>query len=452
MKFKLYIASIFLAFGVLSGCGSSETVSSGSSSTPEWTQSKPSDPFAYVGIGVARIQSDGSHLQTAKNAALSDLASEISVEISSTSLLHQMETNRQFREEFRAQTEINSYEDIEGFELAGSYEGKDYYWVQYKLDKAEYARIRANRKESAVSRAVAFYNLAKESARANEIQPSLAHAFSALSELKPYLNEPIRSEQIEGDFGIRLYAFVDSILGSIRVVSLQESFEIVRFAEPPHRAYFQVQDTRGQWLENIPVYLYYTGGFLRNSQTISQSSGLIPFALPPADAQTRVERLEADVNYVALAENATRDPLLRMMISRFPSKKALVRIEVRSPKVFISSSEFSGENEMNSPPITQALRRFLLSQKFQIVQDQMDADMTVEIYAKSTFNGRQNEMYLTQLSGEIRILDDMDRLQRSFPLDGYRGVQLSEELSAQDAYRRAIRELEDHEFRKLFLN
>lgn len=452
MKLKLYIASLLIGFGILSGCGSSENVSSGSTRTPEWTQSKPSDPFAYVGIGVARIQSDGSHLQTAKNAALSDLASEISVEISSTSLLHQMETNRQFREEFRAQTEINSYEDIEGFELTGSYEGKDYYWVQYKLDKAEYARIRAARKQSAVSRAVAFYNLAKEAARVNEIQPSLSHAFSALSELKPYLNEPIRSEQIEGDFGIVLYSFVDSILGSIRVIPVQETVEIIRYDEPVHRSFYQVQDSRGQWLENIPVYIYYTGGFLRNTQTISESSGMVAFALPVADAETSFERVEADVNYVALAENATRDPLLRMMISRFPSKKALVRIEVRSPKVYISSSEYSGDEEMTSPPITQALRRFLLAQKFQIVNDQEQADMTVEIFAKSTMNGRQNEMYLTRLSGEIRIQDDMGRLQRSYPLDGFRGVQLSAELSSQDAYRRAIRELEDHEFRKLFLN
>lgn len=441
---------IAIALLLLASCGSQKD-SALREESPTWIQSKPQDNFAYIGIGVARVLPDGSHLQTAKSAALSDLSSEISVEISSSSLLQQMEMNRRFREEFRAQTEITSSEYVEGFELVDDFEKDGYYWVMYQLDKSTYARIRAERKTQAVSRAMSFYRMALEANAESQIQSALTHAFSALKEIKPYLNEAVSSPDIQGDLAITLYSFIDSVLSSVQVIAIKREQDILRFNENDAKVYFQTQTSSGRVLSNIPVYLYYSGGFLRNSQVVSDQGGKITFSLPPAGNEGNYEQLEADINFVALASSATNDPLLRLMITRHPSTKVTVGINVISPKVFLESSEFQGEEELMNKPISSAIRKFLLDNRFEMVQDRTAADVVINIKAQSRPLGVQNNMHRSSLSGEILVMDSEGRLLSSHPLDGYQGVQLSEEGANREAYRSAIRELEDHEFRKLFL-
>lgn len=452
MKSVFNIITILAVSLHMASCGGSSRLASSSEEAPSWTLSKPSDPYAYVGIGVAQILPDGSHMVNAKSSALSDLASEISVEVSSTSLLYQMELNREFREEYRAQTEITSFENVEGYELVAAYEGEEYYWVQYKLDKATYARLRAERKTLAVDKAINFYNLAIQARDNREIQTALSHAFSALSDLKPYLNERISHPDVEGDLAIALHNMINGILEDLHVSPVVPEFSMVRYSEAKTNYYFRTLDADGLPLPNIPVYVFYSGGFLRQTQMMSDASANIGLTLPKSGRETNNERLEANINYVALAESATRDPLLQIMVARYPGNKAIISVQVQNPSVYIRSSEKIAGEELSSPPITQSLRQFLLQNKFNVVRDSSSADYLVEIDAWSTQAGKQSNMYQAKLSGEIRVLNNLGLLQGSFPLDSFRGVQLSESLAAEDAYGRAVRELEDHEFRKLFLN
>ncbi|GGH76867.1 MAG: hypothetical protein EP346_07460 [Bacteroidetes bacterium] len=436
---------------LFASCGSKKEISNGQPK-PEWVQSKPIDPFYYIGIGVSPIQADGSHLQRAKSNALSDLSSEISVEISATSLLYQMEQNQRFREEFRAQTELNSLETVDGYELVGSYEADGYYWIQYRLDKASYASQRAARKQTAVDRAKSYYDLALESRKAHKIQESLTHTLTALAELKLYLNEPISANGVDGDFGIRLYTFVNELVSEIQIKPMMERVTIVRYdAQAEQSWFFETTTKDGSPLENIPVYLYYTGGFLRENQVRSDALGRIFTSLPKAETNAEHERLEADINFVAIAESATRDPLLRMLLTRQFGDRAEIKVDVRAPAVYMESDERIESNPLPNPPIEQSLRSFLLSNQFTTTPYKEHADLWIEIHAVATAYGTRDQMHLSRLSGEIVVKDKTGRLLRSFPLSSFQGVQLSEQLAGQDAYRRAIRELEDHEFRKLLI-
>lgn len=447
------LSHIFIAFFIMTllSCGGTENMSS-NREVPSWVQSKPQDPFAYIGIGVARVQQDGSHLQTAKTAALSDLSSEISVEISSMSLLHQMEFNRRFREEFRAQTEITSSENVEGFEQVDSYEKDGYYWVQYRLDRGIYAQIRADRKQAAISRALNYYNLAKAAASEHQIQGALTHAFTALGEIKAYLNESVPVGGMDEDLAISLYSFIDSVLSSIEVVAVERELELTRYSQNRNQVFFRTRTVDGYTLNNIPVYVYYTGGFLRDAQLLSNNRGEVVLTIPAAGSENQYEQLEADINYVALASSATNDPLLRLMVTRHPSTKASVSLNVVAPKVFLQSGEYNGEVELLNQPIAAALRKFLLDNRFSIVSVKEEADLIISIDATSQNMGIQNQMHQARLTGEIVVTDETGNMLSSFPLDGFRGVQLSKEGASQDAFRRAIQELEDHEFRKLLLN
>lgn len=443
---------LLMAFSILWGCGGSKDVARERKEEPTWITNRPQDPFAYIGIGVARVKPDGSHLQTAKSAALSDLISEISVEVSSTSLLYQMEQNRQFREEFRAQTELNSFETIDSFELVDSYEAEGYFWTQYRLDKDTYARQRAQRKQAAITRALAYYDMALEAYRANQVQASLTHAFTALSELKPFLNEPISSDNMDGDVAITMYVFIDTLLSDINVTPINDQLVMLRYDDRSvYRDAFVTENSDGVPLPEVPVYLYYTGGFLRETQVKSNDSGIVKTILPAATSDAESHRLEADINFVALAEAATRDPLLRMMITRYPGDGAAVDVAILSPKVYIESVEISEGEHLTNTPIAGALKSFLLRHQYALATSKEEADIFVSIDANSKSYGTRNDMHLSQMNGRITIMNAQGVTTDVIPLDQYQGAQLSTQLASRAAFQKAIRDLQDHEFRKIFL-
>lgn len=451
MKVKhLHIIGLLASF-ILMSCGAQKEVQS-QTPKPEWTVMKPTDPSYYIGIGVSPIQRDGSHLQRAKSNALSDLASEISVEVNATSLLYQMEQNQRFREEFRAQTELNSLESVDGYELVGSYEADGYYWIQYRLDKASYASQREARKNGAISRAMNYYQLAVDAKSNRKVQQALNHTTSALAELKLYLNEPIRAEGVEGDFGIRLYQLINELVDDIQIHQMEDRLTITRYAsEGEPRWVFEVTAPDGTPLQNIPVYLYYTGGFLRENQVRSDEMGRIYALLPKAEAGAEHERLEADINFVAIAEAATRDPLLRILLTRQYNDRAEVLVDVRPPLVYIESDERIEGDILSNPPIKQAMVSFLLNQQFSTTPYRESADLIVDIHSVATAYGTRDGLKLSKLSGEITVRDKNGILIKSYPLSNFQGVQLSDIMAAQAAYQKAVRELEDHEFRNLFM-
>lgn len=442
----------YLLFALLPlGCGASRDAAKEKAGTdPEWTRSKPIDPQYYRGIGVARVAPDGSHLHRAKNLALSDLSSEISVEISSSTTHRQRELNKKFSEEFRALTEISTLESLEDFELVGTWEADDHYWVHYRLDRATYARHRAQRKAAAIERSLAYYTLAQKFRSEYQYPDALSYTMQAMELVKPYLAEEMHTDSVVGDYSLALFGLVQDLISDIRIHAPQTRMTRMRFADPgPPQPLFEISTANGTPLTGISVYLYYTGGFLRENQVRSDEGGFIYVGLPVLSNSNNHERLEADLNLVALAERSTRDPLLRAIITRQTGARAELGIDVRAPQVHIRSEELITDSLLNEPPLTQALRRYLLSNGYKVTEHRNAADLHINIRARAESTGAQDGFFTAQLRGELVLSDSENHTLASFPLNSFRGVQLSQSAAGQDAFRRAVREMEDHGFRKL---
>ncbi|MFW6095955.1 MAG: LPP20 family lipoprotein, partial [Bacteroidota bacterium] len=151
MKFTKSLLG-FLILGLLitiASC-SSLNVSAGNKKKPDWVKSRPVDNNYYIGIGSANTYED-NYTKVAKNNALTDLISEISVKLSSNSVLRQFEDESGFGEEFEAVTKMHIKDDLEDYEVVDSWEGEDKYWVFYRLSKEKYKRQKREKLEKAKS-------------------------------------------------------------------------------------------------------------------------------------------------------------------------------------------------------------------------------------------------------------------------------------------------------------
>jgi hypothetical protein len=116
---------------------------------------------------------DNNYIQSAKKSALEDLVSQIKVNVSSTSLLTQIDNNKEFQEKYEQIIQTTAADEIQEFEQAGAWEDDLNYWVYYKLSKQRYKEIKDQQKRNAITLGLDFFTKAKEAERNNEPVVSL---------------------------------------------------------------------------------------------------------------------------------------------------------------------------------------------------------------------------------------------------------------------------------------
>ena len=133
---------IIVIFLILAGCSPSVTKTGQKSdlqnARPGWLSAKPQTGAYYVGIGHSTKGGTNNYVQEAKKSSLEDLVSEIKVNISSTSVLTQIDENKEFRDKYEQMIQTTAADEIEEFEAVDSWEDDKNYWVYYRLSKQRY--------------------------------------------------------------------------------------------------------------------------------------------------------------------------------------------------------------------------------------------------------------------------------------------------------------------------
>src|SRR5258706_4487999 len=193
----LYSVSRFLLFAFLvAGCSPSVTTSSTKKNDPNprpaWLSAKPAEDTYYVGIGHSAKEGTNNYVQEAKKSALEDLVSDIKVNISSTSVLSQIDANKDFQERYEQIIQTKVADDIEEFEQVDSWQDDRNYWVYYRLSRQRYKEIKDEQKRNAVTLALDFFTKAKQSERSNDLVQALGLYFHGFRAIEKYLAEPIQ--------------------------------------------------------------------------------------------------------------------------------------------------------------------------------------------------------------------------------------------------------------------
>lgn len=158
---------------------------------PLWVSSRPNSGFKYVGIGFADKSKGNNYQIEAKKNALYDLSSEIKVQISSNSVLYTVQNNNNFNESFNSMIKLTNTDNIEGYQLIDSYENDKQYWIYYTLDKEEYLKQKAQKKQQIITKASNLITLSFTDEKNKDFSASLKKRIQAFGVLTPYLSEEI---------------------------------------------------------------------------------------------------------------------------------------------------------------------------------------------------------------------------------------------------------------------
>lgn len=418
---------------------------------PNWVQQKPIENFYYSGIGMA-VKSGNNYQAIAKNNALNDLASEISVQINSTSVLYQIESNEQFREDFRANTRLSSIENIEGFELVDSFENGREFWVYYRLSKSEYLALKKAREEKAISRALDLYSTAKEFRLNTQYDDALIYGVKSIEAIKAYLGEGLKVDY-DGEeiyLGNELFSFISETVNDINIRPVLGDFEITRGQTPdPTQLAFSVSTEKFSSLTDIPIYFYYSGQRIKNNEHYSDYNGMVSYPLGKITSLNPREYLQANLNLVGLSKEATEDPFVRKLIAKISGSDARINLTIKKPLVYIKSLELNFNDTLSSKVLATTFKKEFLESSFQVTSNLENADYLLDLSSNTDKISSSGGFFSASLNANIKFYDNRLNLLYTYQINNLKGVQLDYDKAGKDAYQKASEQIEKLIFRQL---
>ncbi|MFC2152769.1 LPP20 family lipoprotein, partial [Bacteroidota bacterium] len=280
---------------------------------PDWVKQKPNIPGYYIGISsVKKIGTSAQYIAKARQEALTDLAESVSSNVSSTSVLHSIETEYGFAESFDQKIQVSTDDYLEGFDPVDSYENESSYWIYYKIAKSTYHEMKEKKKQEAVATALAKYQSGLQEQKVNKPKEALAFYLQGLQAIKRYLSEetPTILNGNTIDIGNELYSSASDILNSLAIESAINEIKVKRGESFKNSLEFTTT-YKGKPVQGIPVEFSYTGGYLKKDRQNSDINGFVQLEPEVLYSRNTKEQITASINLKDLAQKAVDDLFIR---------------------------------------------------------------------------------------------------------------------------------------------
>ncbi|MGC9330740.1 MAG: LPP20 family lipoprotein [Bacteroidales bacterium] len=412
-KHLIYISLIILA-GFASSCGIFKSTPKPSGPKPGWVESRPQSTMYYIGIGSAKKAglSPNAYMSNAKNAALNALASDISVDISSSSVISTIETDYNLSETYERTITASSDKSIEGYETVDTWDSGLYYWVYVRLSKAQYEQQKAEKKNAAITKATDKLQQARNLKNEHNLYDAI-HAYTeAFSDMSEYLAESTHTE-IDGkqvDLGTTIYRELVETINNITLRSDKNPVQITSGKSIPFfLMQIYVEDNEGYPQPNLPFKLSFTGSGLANNKITSDQKGIIQIPLNKVYSVNQLETVKTELDMISISR-MTKDIFIRTLIKKIPPPNYSLKLEIMSPKVFVSTSEHHFNAISNDETLKSALMNAMAKYNIRICDTKADADFIISIESNTEQAVTSSYQKTANLNYTITVHDENNRI------------------------------------------
>ena len=423
--FHLILVPIFLF-----SCSTSKKLSYDDqmANAPEWVRKTPGDPQYYHGIGAAAKSAQLDFREKAKQNALSDLAGNISVNISSSSVLSQFEFDNKFSDYFRDNIRLSTKNYLEGYEMVENWETPDRYWVYYRLSKSEYERIKKERIQTALSKSEGDYLEAEKFVNTGNSAEALYNQIKAIEKIKDFLGEDLQTG-IAGkgqSYTSRLFADLTATLQNIRIVYPATSIDVKRGQKPENENLTaKVENGGNAHLTGVPVIITYSFSPGKRDELISDANGIVRISAGIINSKRKTEYISSIVNFDKMVRETTPDAVVRQLLSKIKSTEFVLQVNI-IPSVFYV--------DVANSRTLQEIQALLTGDGFSIASNRAGAGFILSIDATTTKGSERNGKFSAVLIADFVIKDKTGQMIFNQHISDITGLGPSYEDAATDAY------------------
>lgn len=441
-----------------SACSPSATKSSLKSDLqkvkPVWLAAKPVQPGYFVGIGHSAKDGSNNYIQSAKSSALEDLVSEIKVNISSTSVLSQIDANKEFHESYEQIIQTTAVDEIEEFEQVEAWEDERNYWVYYRLSKQRYKEIKDQKKRNAVSLGLDFFTKAKQVERNQEPVLALGFYYQGFRAVEKYLDEPIRLE-FEGKEILLTNEIISSMQLLLDKIDLSlDPNEIVLNRRLAQNELSVIASAKDKGSKKAIIGLPLAAAFEKGSGDVfptykTDAAGHTKILLTKISARDVEQTVAVKVDMMSFAGQGSSD-VYPLIVKKMVVPKAILLMKVHRPLVYVSSIEKSLGVDKPNQQLTNKIKNYLTNSGFELTNDKSKSELLLDVNADSEKGAVSGSIYITYVTAVIRVATTKDNKEiYAATLDRIKGFSLDYERSSQEAYNKSIETLEKEKLPEL---
>jgi len=438
---------------ILTACGSSKKASKHDEqmeAAPQWVKTRPINGMYYIGIAkVNKSNYPDNYIESAKRIALNDLASEISVQIQSNSIVSSFENNTGYRSEFSRYIKMEMTKDLSGYQQQGSFETDEMYMVYYRLSKAKWAEIQAKKKKAAADRALTAFTQAQKDKNELNYISAINYSINALLELKKYWNESVyyTVEEQQRRLDIDIREFIVTTLTSIKLVYKPDKLVLNSKNNFNEKLIVSVENDKAQKLSGFPFKVNYRKNSIPYQNTFySKSKDVIVEVNNVHYKQNDIfVFLELEKNKVLRIKNEDKK-LLKFISDAFQANTIRIPVNFVLPRIYISS------NKHKSPYyhyIKDAVQQSLGKNDFIVVDSKKNAELFFKINIHESNPNSTTKILSSYLSYSIEVKNKANRTVYTYSSEKYKGVDYNIESAKEKSYVKAAEDINGSSFKKL---
>lgn len=435
------IIFVLLGWVLLFSCKTKEVVQAvPKTPKPYWVESRPLNSLDYIGIGVAQIAPGVNFIETAKNNALSDLASEIKVNLESNTIYSTSERGGKINEDFRSTIKTSAAADIEGYDMAGSWQNATEYWVFYKLSKADYLKRVEEKRLNAKKTSLEHLKSANESQEKGDLKLAIQRYFDAFSAIQAY---PAGAIEVVENGTITfldnlIYAEIQQLFSEITFVQSVSLLDLNfknRFAD---HAYIKM-DYKGDGVNEMPIIHQFFNEYGPVQQTIfSNEKGILDVFVKVKALQPKKVKHDLYLDLDKLIGSREDAAFLKQKVAKIIPPRYSLEAEVIAPKVFITNLEQSFGKATGNDALKSIVLSELSKDGVLIVDNIRKADLILEIKSDTKLQSKDDNFTAVGLTYSIVITEnESKKTVLSMDEGPIKGVSLDEQRAAVKAYEKS---------------
>ncbi len=450
---KFFYLNIIVLLALFSACKSKEkTVETSYPPPPGWVTSRPISSMHYVGIGVAQKAPASNFQKAARDNALSDLASEIKVNVNTNSLLYTLERDYKIEQEFKETIRISSNLNLEDYEAMDSWEDATSYWVYYRLNKEGYAEQQREKQVGAQELAKDFLAKAQSAEGSAQFYTAADLYLKGLQALEMYWGE---NNQVDYQgrtilLDNELFEGARSLISDSRI-TIENDLELNYQNRFRSSAEVRITSYKNEMpLEGVPIVYEYFGNYGRfkgKASTNADGRCLIP--IDEADRERVSNSIIVSIDTDQLFQPFQNDQFMKKLTSSLRGASVQKPIVHKAPTVYMISEE-KNLGKATDGVISAAIMTSLGRRGVQFATNEQSADLLMRIEA-NTRSGNISQGFATSLlTLNIGVVDNKTK-QNVYKVSrsDLKGVDLDYERAGMKAYQNYTRNIESELMRKL---
>ncbi len=321
---------------------------------PGWISNQPNAENYWFGVGSVEKPFYGSDIrEEARSKALSEIASQISVDISGS--FEQVVTEHNLSLDEFAKSVVNTRveNNLPNIEIVDSYESKNRYYLLARLSQITYYETIEKKRRNAVKTAMGLLDKAESQLTAQ----SFTFLNEAMQELAPYMDVPLEEIYPRGSGKrINLYSYIKLLTNSFvnRLILTAEIPEVeikLGFTRDAELVVRLMDKQTNNPVIHIPVSGYLQGEKAGASAVLSDSEGRCTFPLPTLKKKVAIQHLNFTVDTDELIGASH-------LFGDLPKIQTQVIIKVIPPDIQVQITENNLGKETDNPYVAPVIMEF----------------------------------------------------------------------------------------------